>query len=128
MDQKPRFVDFDLYGILGNFLYSGHYRLPKAHTHLRKWHKRMADVRHRVGRPMRTTCRSDTRKGRDSTMKALLRWLCVVGLAVGLGWVYSASQKRTPSWRPCARTANNCKSFAPSLEETKGARAQTRKR
>jgi glutathione S-transferase len=41
LDYRPRFVDFDLYGILGNFLYSGHYRLPAAHTRLRKWHKRM---------------------------------------------------------------------------------------
>ena len=30
--QRPRFLDFDLYGILANFLYSGHYRLPAAHT------------------------------------------------------------------------------------------------
>ena len=30
--QRPRFVDFDLYGILANFLYSGHNRLPAAHT------------------------------------------------------------------------------------------------
>ena len=28
--QRPRFVDFDLFGMLGNFLYSGHYRLPAA--------------------------------------------------------------------------------------------------
>jgi len=41
LDQRPRFVDFDLYGMLGNFLYSGHYRLPAAHTHLRQWHRRM---------------------------------------------------------------------------------------
>jgi len=27
-------------------------------------------------------------------MKALLPWLCVVGLVIGLGWVYSASQKK----------------------------------
>jgi glutathione S-transferase len=44
LDQRPRFVDFDLYGILGNFLYSGHYRLPAAHTRLRKWHAQMARV------------------------------------------------------------------------------------
>jgi len=44
LDQRPRFVDFDLYGMLGDFLYSGHYRLPSAHTHLRDWHQRM----HRV--------------------------------------------------------------------------------
>src|ERR1017187_10060162 len=48
LDVQPRFVDFDLYGILGNFLYSGHYRLPKAHTHLRKWHKRMENVQHEL--------------------------------------------------------------------------------
>ena len=45
LDQRPRFVDFDLYGILANFLYSGHYRLPAAHTHLRKWHGRMTGLR-----------------------------------------------------------------------------------
>ena len=42
LDQRPRFVDFDLYGILGNFLHSGHYRLPAAHNHLRQWHRRMS--------------------------------------------------------------------------------------
>jgi glutathione S-transferase len=45
LDQRPRFVDFDLYGILGNFLYSGEYRLPAAHTRLRKWHRQMTGVR-----------------------------------------------------------------------------------
>jgi glutathione S-transferase len=45
LDQRPRFVDFDLYGMLGNFLYSGHYRLPAKHTRLRDWHRRMAKVR-----------------------------------------------------------------------------------
>ena len=44
LDQRPRFLDFDLYGILGNFLYSGHYRLPAAHSHLRQWHRRMTRV------------------------------------------------------------------------------------
>jgi glutathione S-transferase len=44
LDQRPRFVDFDLYGMLGNFLYTGHHRLPAAHTHLRQWHRRMARV------------------------------------------------------------------------------------
>ena len=46
VDHRPRFVDFDLYGMLGNFLYSGRYRLPAAHTRLRKWHKQMAAARH----------------------------------------------------------------------------------
>ena len=44
LDERPRFVDFDLYGILGNFLYSGHYRLPPAHDRLRLWHRRMSGV------------------------------------------------------------------------------------
>jgi glutathione S-transferase len=44
LDQRPRFVDFDFYGMLGNFLYSGHYRLPPGHTGLRKWYRRMTDI------------------------------------------------------------------------------------
>lgn len=44
---RPRFVDFDLYGMLENLLYSGHYELPAAHTRVRKWHARMATVKHR---------------------------------------------------------------------------------
>ncbi len=45
IDQRPRFVDFDLYGMLGNFLYSGHYRLPAAHTRIKEWHRRMSKVK-----------------------------------------------------------------------------------
>jgi glutathione S-transferase len=45
LDDRPRFVDFDLYGMLANFLYSGHYRLPAAHTRLRKWYDRMTHVK-----------------------------------------------------------------------------------
>lgn len=44
IDERPRFVDFDLYGMLGNFLFSGHYELPKAHGHLRAWHRRMKNL------------------------------------------------------------------------------------
>ncbi len=44
LDQRPRFVDFDLYGMLGNFLYSGKYRLPAAHTRLQQWYRRMTRV------------------------------------------------------------------------------------
>ena len=40
----PLFVDFDLFGMLGNFLYSGRYRLPSKHNRLKAWHRRMADV------------------------------------------------------------------------------------
>jgi glutathione S-transferase len=45
LGQRPLFVDFDLFGMLENFLYSGHHALPKPHTHLRDWHRRMKTVR-----------------------------------------------------------------------------------
>jgi glutathione S-transferase len=44
LDQRPRFVDFDLFGMLDNFLYSGHYKLPAEHNNLRKWHRRMSTI------------------------------------------------------------------------------------
>jgi len=44
LDERPRFVDFDLYGMLSNFLYSGHYRLPARHNCLKLWYRRMAGV------------------------------------------------------------------------------------
>jgi glutathione S-transferase len=45
LDRRPRFVDFDLYGILGNFLASGHYRLPHAHGRLQRWYARMHTIK-----------------------------------------------------------------------------------
>jgi len=45
LEERPRFVDFDLYGMLGNFLYSGHYDLPDAHSRLKEWHGRMTRIR-----------------------------------------------------------------------------------
>ena len=45
LDTRPRFVDFDLYGMLANFLYSGHYRLPAAHTELKKWYRRISQAK-----------------------------------------------------------------------------------
>ena len=45
LEERPLFVDFDLYGMLSNFLYSEHYRLPAAHTKLRNWYKRMTQVK-----------------------------------------------------------------------------------
>lgn len=41
---RPCFVDFDLFGMVGNFLYSGHYRLPAKHTRLQAWHRRMTRI------------------------------------------------------------------------------------
>jgi glutathione S-transferase len=45
LDDQPRFVDFDLWGMLANFLYSGHYKLPAAHPRLKKWYGRMTKVK-----------------------------------------------------------------------------------
>ena len=44
LDDRPRFVDFDLFGMLGSFLYSGHYQFPAAHTRLKEWHARMTRI------------------------------------------------------------------------------------
>ena len=38
---EPRFVDFDLFGMLENLLYTGHHELPPAHSHIREWHRRL---------------------------------------------------------------------------------------
>ena len=46
LDDRPRFADFDLFGMLGNFLYSGHYRLPAAHPQIINWHRRMKTLKH----------------------------------------------------------------------------------
>ena len=45
LDNQPRFVDFNLFGMLGNFLYSGHYKLPRPHKCLRTWFERMATIK-----------------------------------------------------------------------------------
>ena len=45
LGDQPRFVDFDLCGILGNFLYSGRYRLPAKHTRLKGWYDRMTRIK-----------------------------------------------------------------------------------
>ena len=45
LDARPRFVDFDLCGMLGNFLASGKYELPAAHTQIRAWYARITKAR-----------------------------------------------------------------------------------
>jgi glutathione S-transferase len=45
LGEEPRFVDFDLFGMLENFLHSGHYELPAAHPHIMEWHSRMAGLK-----------------------------------------------------------------------------------
>ena len=45
LDTQPRFVDFDLFGMISNFLFSGHYHLPASHVHLKDWHERMKHIK-----------------------------------------------------------------------------------
>ena len=45
LDERPRFVDFDLYGMLANFLWSGHYALPAELDRLADWYRRIRRVK-----------------------------------------------------------------------------------
>lgn len=45
LGETPRFVDFDLFGMLENFLFSGHYKLPARHKEIQKWHVRMKTLK-----------------------------------------------------------------------------------
>jgi glutathione S-transferase len=42
LDVRPRFVDFNLYGMLGDFLYTGHYKLPRSRPNIIRWHRRLS--------------------------------------------------------------------------------------
>jgi glutathione S-transferase len=44
LGKRPLFVDFNLFGMIENFLFSGHYTLPKTLPNLRGWRRHMADV------------------------------------------------------------------------------------
>jgi glutathione S-transferase len=45
LDAQPRFVDFDLWGILANLKYNGHHDIPAAHARLRRWYARMSKIK-----------------------------------------------------------------------------------
>ncbi len=45
LGDQPRFVDFDLFGMLENLLYSSRYHLPARHRQIQKWHARMARIK-----------------------------------------------------------------------------------
>lgn len=45
LGDRPRFVDFNLLGMLDNFLFSGHYKLLTRHKQIRKWHQRMKQLK-----------------------------------------------------------------------------------
>ena len=44
LGEQPRFVDFDLMGMLDNYLYSGRYRPPKTSPLVRRWYGLMKTV------------------------------------------------------------------------------------
>jgi glutathione S-transferase len=43
--EEPHFVDFDLWGMLANFLYTGHHKFPTAHTRLHNWFGRLSKLK-----------------------------------------------------------------------------------
>ncbi|MCS7089531.1 MAG: glutathione S-transferase [Verrucomicrobiota bacterium] len=45
LDDRPRFVDFDLWGMLANYLYAGRNPWPARCRRLRDWYQRMKDAR-----------------------------------------------------------------------------------
>ena len=50
IDEHPRFVDFDLWGMLANLKYSGHHDLPAAHARLRDWYARISTIKSAAAR------------------------------------------------------------------------------
>lgn len=57
-------------------------------------------------------------------MKALLPWLCVVALVIGLGLVYSASQKKDAELVALREDSQQLQKLRAELEEAKGSGAQ----
>lgn len=45
LGDRPRFVDFELLGMLDNFLYTGHYKLPKNRPQIAQWHRRISQLK-----------------------------------------------------------------------------------
>jgi glutathione S-transferase len=45
LDAEPRFVDFDLWGMLANLTFNGHHQIPSAHEQLRGWFGRMTNLK-----------------------------------------------------------------------------------
>lgn len=44
LDERPRFVDFDLWGMLAELEVVGHHDLPRQHKRLARWFKRMSTI------------------------------------------------------------------------------------
>jgi hypothetical protein len=57
-------------------------------------------------------------------MKTLLPWLCVVGLVIGLGWVYSASLKKDAELADLREESQQLQQLRAELEATNSASTQ----
>lgn len=57
-------------------------------------------------------------------MKLVLPWLCVAGLLVGLGWVYSAGQKKDAELAVLREADQQLQKLRAELEDTRNVRAQ----
>ena len=57
-------------------------------------------------------------------MKTLLPWLCVVGLAIGLGVVYSAGQKKDAELATLREDSQQLQKLRAEVEEAKGSHTQ----
>ncbi|BCA56808.1 hypothetical protein W02_39480 [Nitrospira sp. KM1] len=42
IDESMRFVDCDLFGVIGNLMFSGHNAIPTRFSYLHRWHSRVA--------------------------------------------------------------------------------------
>jgi glutathione S-transferase len=45
LGDRPRFLDFDLLGMLENFLYTGHYKLPANCPQIARWYRRLKELK-----------------------------------------------------------------------------------
>jgi TolA-binding protein len=57
-------------------------------------------------------------------MKLLLPWLCVLGLLIGLGWLYSAGQKKEAEIVVLREDSKQLQQLRAEQEEAKSARTQ----
>jgi chromosome segregation ATPase len=57
-------------------------------------------------------------------MKVLLPWLCVAVLAIGLGWVYSAGQRKNAEVAALREESQQLQQVRAELEQVKSARTQ----
>ena len=39
LDERPAFIDFELFGMLESFLFTGKYKLPRNRPHVIRWHR-----------------------------------------------------------------------------------------